>query len=450
MCVATTVHVAGQMQVDTSLTAEKLVDNVLVGRGIRVGNAECLTERRALGRYTCPENPVGIKSGVLLSTGYAYTAAGPNTTPGMTAQFSDAQRRSKGDRDLNRLTKGLRTQEVTIVEFDFIPMDNKVEFEYAFGSEEYTEYVGSRFNDVFGFFVSGPGQVKRNVALLPQSKKFVSINNVSQKNHKDLFVENDPFVNMTLYKNIKYKPRVSRWQRIKGALFGKRKMQGDSVLFYTMKRSKAVNKKLMEMFQFDGFTRKMTVEFYAEPYEVHHIKLAIGDVGDKAFDSGVFIEERSLVSFKDTAEVDFQDYVDKRAYFNFDSAFRAARGRIPPPDTTMIEEAIDLTQVLFDSDSYEVPDSSKHRMNELARFMLAHPSARASLVGFADGSGGERKNRVLSEKRAASIMYYLTGQGVGRDRLEYLGKSTEDPIGDNHTPEGRALNRRVEIELINE
>lgn len=99
-------HVVAQMRVDTSLSAEKLVDNVLVGRGIRVGNVECLTERRALGRYSCQENPVGIRSGVLLSTGYAYTAAGPNTTPGMTAQFSDAQRRSKGDRDLNRLKIG--------------------------------------------------------------------------------------------------------------------------------------------------------------------------------------------------------------------------------------------------------------------------------------------------------------------------------------------------------
>jgi type VI secretion system protein ImpK len=54
---------------------------------------------------------------------------------------------------------------------------------------------------------------------------------------------------------------------------------------------------------------------------------------------------------------------------------------------------------------------------------------------------------VLSEKRATTIIYFLATCGIEKTRLDYTGKSADDPIGDNKTPEGRALNRRVEIDL---
>jgi len=59
--------------------------------------------------------------------------------------------------DLSVLAAGFQTFDASILEFDFIPQSDTLKFNYIFGSEEYPEYVNSGYNDVFGFFISGPG-----------------------------------------------------------------------------------------------------------------------------------------------------------------------------------------------------------------------------------------------------------------------------------------------------
>ena len=442
---------SAQMTIDTSISVETLVDKILVGNGIRVGNIKCHTASRAIGYFKCPNNKIGIKSGLLLATGFATNAIGPNTSPGMTSVLANYTRKWKGDKDLNRLAKGLKAYDITTIEFDFVPLNNKVTFEYSFGSEEYKEYVGSRFNDVFGFFVSGPDIKKKNVALLPNDKKFVAINNINQKLNKHLFVDNDPFINKTLFKSVNYKPKISFWQKVTSALFSKRTTQGDSVLYYTNKfKTTFLDETVFKTFQYDGFTKKMKVEFYATPYQKYHIKISIGDVGDMAFDSGVFIEEKSFISTKDTTQLKFIDYVDKSPYFKFDSIFGNNKEKFIPIEEKENYEVFEKTIVYFGIDSYEISDSCKSKLNDLAGLLRKHPEFNLTLTGFTDNTGNDKKNKTLSEKRATSIMYYLTAQGVDRSRLEYAGKSSDDPIGDNKTNEGRALNRRVEIDLTEE
>ena len=231
----------------------------------------------------------------------------------------------------------------------------------------------------------------------------------------------------------------------------KRTTQGDSVLYYTNKFKTAfLDETVFKTFQYDGFTKKMKVEFYATPYQKYHIKISIGDVGDMAFDSGVFIEEKSFISSKDTTQPKFIDYIDKSLYFKFDSIFGNNKEKYIPIEEKENYEVFEKTILYFGTDSYEISDSCKNKLNDLAGLLRKHHEFNLTLTGFTDNTGNDKKNKTLSEKRATSLIYYLTAQGVDRSRLEYVGKSSDDPIGDNRTPEGRALNRRVEIDLTEE
>lgn len=447
---ACTFSVRAQLKIDTTISPEELIDKILVGKGMRVGNIKCSKDKRATGYYSCPVNKTGLKSGILLTTGLATNAVGPNTSPGITGAISPRLNKWKGDKDLNRLAKGLKTYDITTIEFDFVPLNNRVTFEYSFGSEEYKEYVGSAYNDVFGFFVTGPGMKKKNVAVLPRDRKFVAINNVNQNVNKNLFIDNDPFINNKLFKSAGPKPQLSFWQKV-ATLFSRRTKQGDSVLYFTNSFKKTfLDETVFTTFQYDGFTKKMKVEFFAVPYQKYHIKISIGDVGDNAFDSGVFLEEKSFISVKDTTQPKFVDYPDKSATFSFDSLFSGAVAKPLPPEEKKVYDSFEKTLVFFGSDSYEIPDSCKARIKNLAEWLKKHPTLNLSLTGFTDNTGNPEKNKLLSEKRATSVMRFLTENGVAAERLEYIGSSSDDPIGDNKTPEGRALNRRVEIELDEE
>ena len=438
-----------QMTIDTTISIETLVDKIIVGKGIRVGNIKSNANKKALGYYTCPTNKIGIKSGLLLSTGFATDAIGPNFSPAITGFLNPKNKKWKGDKDLKKLAKGIKAYDISTIEFDFIPLHNKVSFEYSFGSEEFKEYVGSRYNDVFGFFVSGPKMKKKNVALLPHDKKCVAINNVNHKVNKHLFINNDPFVNTTIFKNIPVKPKIHWWQKIANRFFNKKVEQNNVDIYYTKKfKNSYIDETVSATFQYDGFTKKLFVEFYAIPYQKYHIKITIGDVGDEAFDSGVFIEEQSFTSYKDSLQPKFKPYLDKSNYFNFDSLFNL--GNISPSEEKENFEDFEKTIVYFEVNSYEIADTSKFKLDQLAKMLIENKEYSLSLTGFTDNTGNHKKNQQLSEKRALALMYYLTLKGVERKRLSYLGKSSEDPIGDNKTTQGRALNRRVEIDLYEE
>ncbi|MBP7808289.1 MAG: OmpA family protein [Bacteroidia bacterium] len=434
-----------QLTVDTTLSVEYLVDKILVGNGIRMGNIQCKTDKQAIGYFKCPDNKIGIKSGLIIASGQAANAVGPNNSPGSTTFLRlIKKKRMRIDKDIRKISHGSRLYDISIIEFDFIPLYNKVVFEYSFGSEEYKEYVGSQFNDVFGFFVSGPEMKQKNVALLPNDKNAVTINNVNQKKNKIYFIDNDPFLNNKLFKSVSFKPRLSFWQKL-STLFSKKTKQGDSVLFYTKAFKSGLDPTLLKTFQYDGFTKKMKVIFFATPYEKYHIKIAIADAGDAAFDSGVFLEEKSFVSFTDSLDPNYLAVKKKKSYTNFDSIF--GNNKVIPILEPENYEVFENTIINFGSDSFIIPDSCKKKLDDLAAFMRKNQKLTFSITGYTDNTGKEKKNKELSEKRAASVMYYLTERGVERQRLNYLGYSSDNPIGDNKTEQGKAVNRRVEIEL---
>jgi hypothetical protein len=125
-----------QVSFDTSVAANDLVNKYLVGQGMKVGNITYTGPRSSIGYFKSENNAIGVESGIMLSTGKVSEAKGPNNSPWTTTSFSPvkSKTRPKGDRDLNRISKSV-TYDVSILEFDFIPFNNRIAFSYVFGSE---------------------------------------------------------------------------------------------------------------------------------------------------------------------------------------------------------------------------------------------------------------------------------------------------------------------------
>ncbi len=102
--------------------------------------------------------------------------------------------------------------------------------------------------------------------------------------------------------------------------------------------------------------------------------------------------------------------------------------------------------ILFATNSSTVSAASKSALKNLATSLNQNPNTDIKIVGHTDSTGKVDYNQTLSEKRAKSVYDYLMqDQGVSSQRMSYEGKGIHEPVADNSTAEGRALNRRVEI-----
>jgi len=187
-----TFHLAqSQLIVNSSnFTPAQLVQNVLLGGGVTVSNitfngsstAANIVQNK-VGKFSNGNTTnIGLTNGIILATGNSQVAIGPNND----SNSSQPSTISPGDPDLGLLTTNTISNK-TIIEFDFIPNGNNLQFKFVFASEEYPEFVNSSFNDVFGFFLSGPGisgpysNNSKNIALIPGTTPSIpiTINNLN-------------------------------------------------------------------------------------------------------------------------------------------------------------------------------------------------------------------------------------------------------------------------------
>ncbi|MFY8097451.1 MAG: choice-of-anchor L domain-containing protein, partial [Flavobacterium sp.] len=254
---------------NTTVTPQQLVQNVLLGSGITVTNvkfngstANASVSRDQAGLFNGGVSTnLGINSGVILATGKAQVAIGPN---GAGSSSNPTANPLEGDPDL-ALLSGQTIRNVAILEFDFIPQGQNLSFQYVFASEEYPEYSASGYNDTFGFFLSGPGISgpysggARNIALIPSSTTAITINNVNNG-----IINNGPCNNCTYYVN--------------NTTSGQNPFPGPG----------------SSLIQYDGFTTVLTAAATVQCGQTYHIKLAIANVGDNGYDSAVFIQGGSF------------------------------------------------------------------------------------------------------------------------------------------------------------
>lgn len=210
--------------------------NAILGPGITlVGTPTYTGGAGASGTFTGGGNPFGIASGIVLTTGdalIAEDAANTQTNAGATTGAA-------ADGQLTALVGGTGF-DAAVLKFDFTSASGDLFFNFVFASEEYNEYVGSQYNDVFAFFVDGV-----NIALVPSTTTPIAINTVNSGSNSAFYNNNSPGPFATEY---------------------------------------------------DGFTTVFTVSALGLSAGQHTIKLAIQDMGDSVLDSAVFIQGGSFSS----------------------------------------------------------------------------------------------------------------------------------------------------------
>jgi gliding motility-associated-like protein len=249
---------SAQLTVDNTTTPEEALEELL-GEGITVSNITFSGDLTQIGTFGCNSCGVNIESGVILASGDTEVAEGPNDLT--SASLGDGNTGAT-DPDLETIQEGLN--DAAILEFDFIPTGDSVKFNYVWASEEYPEFVPGEFgggiNDVFGFFLSGPGingsyqNDAENIAEIPGTDLAVSIANLNNGQNADGPCENCEF--------------------------------------YIDNQDNTDPNTI----QFDGYTVVMTAKSAVQCGETYHIKIAIADASDSGYDSGVFLEGGSFTS----------------------------------------------------------------------------------------------------------------------------------------------------------
>jgi outer membrane protein OmpA-like peptidoglycan-associated protein len=101
--------------------------------------------------------------------------------------------------------------------------------------------------------------------------------------------------------------------------------------------------------------------------------------------------------------------------------------------------------ILFDVNSSTIRGSLYGDLQALARNLQQYPQSTINVIGHTDNTGSADYNYTLSRQRAQSVTSFLSRQGVSSSRLRSTGRGEDQPVATNLTPQGRQLNRRVEI-----
>ena len=253
-------------------TEDYLVNDVLCDGDLTTSNFSSVGFANGIGYFDGFNSNIGFEEGIILSTGgIEFVTNGFGAGSGVS-----------GDPDLelalNAINLTWPVNNVTILEFDFIAESESVAFNYVFGSSEYSGYTCTQFNDIFGFFLSGPG------INGPYSNNGVNLAYIPDPNNPGQYTTTPVAVNTvnsgspTGGGNAQTCADIDpNWQ--------------DYSIYWID------NSAQNTVFGINGFTVPFTAEYNDLVCgETYHIKLAIADASDTALNSAVFLEAGSFVS----------------------------------------------------------------------------------------------------------------------------------------------------------
>ncbi|PCE63995.1 T9SS type B sorting domain-containing protein [Sediminicola luteus] len=240
---------------DTSYTVEQLVEDVLV-----FSNCASTSNWNKSAGESGGFNGVGyfdargtsfpFEEGIVISTGNARSAEGPNTN-----ELSDGTENNLwgGDADLAAITNTSQLFNASFIEFDFVPLTDTFSFNFIFASEEYTGFYPCEFSDVFAFILTRPDGTTENLAQLPNSNVPIRVTSIHPA--IDFEGQSCPAVNEEYFDG--YNPSNAP-------------------------------------IDFNGQTVTFTAGAQVVPGETYGIKLVIADNRDGYLDSAVFLEAGSF------------------------------------------------------------------------------------------------------------------------------------------------------------
>ena len=244
---------AQYISTDETHTPLQLIENVLINSGcasvsnVSVSGGNFDTGEKSWGYFNANGSTFPFTEGVILSTGKIIDARGPN------AFISDdsAAGWTSGDFDLNTALGISSSLNVTVLEFDFIPLGNQISFDYIFASEEYHGTATCTYSDGFAFLLKKVGDpAYQNLALIPSTTIPVKVTSVHPDIPGSCSAQNEQYFdafNATQYPT-----------------------------------------------NFNGQTKILTAKSAVIPGQQYHIKLVIADEGNYRYDSAIFLKGSSF------------------------------------------------------------------------------------------------------------------------------------------------------------
>lgn len=109
-----------------------------------------------------------------------------------------------------------------------------------------------------------------------------------------------------------------------------------------------------------------------------------------------------------------------------------------------------LSDIYFDYDKSVLRPEAFGILKQTLYILESRPNISLEIAGYSDATGNAKHNLQLSQERADAVKTYLVEHGISSDRLTSVGYGSKNPLGSNKTPEGRKLNRRIELKIIKE
>lgn len=220
-----------------------LVKNILAGAGVDIVKVRYSGHNEAIGTFTDEQGATGFGKGLVMATGRVELIAGKNARENTSTNFGDAFFSDKHIRTKASLCDG------AVLEIDFVPKKDSIALSLVFGSDEYPEFVGKEFNDVFKvvlqpLFGKAPAQ---NIARI--AKKNIGINTVNRDSNSSLYIDNTAPANP----------------------------------FY-------------EYIEFDGFTRPLYIGSRVVKGKPYRLRILLVDLEDCEYDTGILLDAYSFRS----------------------------------------------------------------------------------------------------------------------------------------------------------
>lgn len=447
-------------QVLSGTTPGAFLNNNFAGEGVRLEQCKFNWSSgnisgSQVGTFTNTNPSFPFSSGIVLTTGNISVAEGPNNSGSESSTTGVNQ--ASTDPDLQALIPGYSLSNASVLEFNFYSGRNEnnniVSFNYIFGSEEYPEYVCSNFNDVFGFFLYGPdpfncqgNNVTRNIAIIPGSGGLpVSINSVNS-----------------------------------GSPGGSYPASGCTSLaysqFYRTNNSNAVQYDGYTAYTSGGQTYGLTAESLLCPCTEYRMKISISNVGDNAYDSGVFLEQGSFkmpkaltltdsitrnmdTVIKNCTYADFQMHYGEPLESPLEMILTSNGGTASPEDFHVLRfRANGTIDTLHNGDTFyfpegdtlmnlrmEVAEEAQFAPNEVKTVQLIFKSILCPFFRYLDGTVEERAQYdTLNYVIIDNNRFTLTSDTVFYcDRCEHVAIQMEggtEPLLYNWTPSTGLVN----------